>query len=199
MGAFRQGLLYAALAAGVFGLALWLQQLRVDMAFTPPGDTPHVPSMQMQDIALNVFGEDGLPAYRIEAPAMTRYADDDTMELETPVLQVFNPGQPEMTVTSERAWLGADRNEVRLLGEARINQPAAGERGGYDVYTRDVLVFPERREARTDRHVLTLGEGYRIEGNGGDIDMDLGIVHLHRDVNSTYLPETWSRNGRETP
>lgn len=189
MGGVRQGLLYALLTAGVFGLALWLQHLRVDMAFTPPGDTPHVASMRMEGVALKVFGEDGLPAYRIDAPTMTRFADDDTMELDSPQMHVFNPGQPPMTVLSERAWLAADREEVRLLGKARVARPDDGDRNGYTVYTSDIQVFPERREGRTDQPVLTVGEGYRIEGTGGDIDMELGIVNLHRDVKSTYLPD----------
>ena len=187
MGGVRQALLYAGLATGVFGLALWLQQLRLDMAFTPPAETPHVASMRMEGVTLQVFGEDGLPSYRILAPTMTRFADDDTMELAAPLMQVFNPGQAAMTVRSERAWLASDRNEVQLLGEARITQPDSVERSGYTVYTSDVHVFPQRREGLTDQPVLTVGEGYRIEGMGGDIDMDRGIVNLHRDVRSTYL------------
>jgi len=112
----------------------------------------------------------GAPHRRLSAPELRHYADDDSSELERPVLTVFNPSAPPWVIRSETGWVSADGEEVQMRGEVFIDRESAPTARPLHLQTRDLLVRPRQDYAETQQPVRAAsGADWLTSEAGGQV------------------------------
>lgn len=166
MPAYRVYLVLAVAAAAA--LSWWL-------APTPPAaeQTPTLAPGAAREIDYYIRGldvtrmsEDGRPDHRLVADDLRHFVADDTAELDTPRMTVFQDGKPPWQITSDKAWVSADGTLVLLTGEVLIERSGNATERPVRILTRDLRVQPEQDYAETDEGVRVESEDDWIEAVG---------------------------------
>jgi lipopolysaccharide export system protein LptC len=108
----------------------------------------------------------GLPARALETPRLTRFLDDQTSELETPVLTVYRAGEPPWVIRSERAWVSSDGYTAVLQGEVHISRDAAPGIRPVTIDTTNLLVRRQEDYLETAEFATLVSQGSRASGVG---------------------------------
>jgi lipopolysaccharide export system protein LptC len=95
----------------------------------------------------------GRPAHRLRAVKLQHYTDDDTTELQQPLLTVYQAEAPPWEVDAERAWMSADGSLVLLSGKVLIEREGDGSNRPMRIVTTDLRVQPREDYAETDEKV----------------------------------------------
>jgi len=152
----RQRILALSLAA-VGTLAWWLQE---DGKAPGPGqgDKERRPDYTVDNFAATQMGERGEPHRRLTAIELRHFADDDSSELQSPTLTLFEESGPPWLVHSQSAWVSGDGNLIRLHGEVHIDREAGAQTRPVHVRTSEVLLKRQENYAQTDRPVRITSE-----------------------------------------
>jgi lipopolysaccharide export system protein LptC len=154
---------------GLFGalavLAWWYGGPADDEA--PPTVAPgHVPAQFGRDVQTLEMDAQGRPARTLESPHVVRFLDDESTELETPVLTVYNDAEPPWVVRAERGWVSPDGEQVLLQGKVRITRDAAPGIRAVRLDTTNLTVRPKADYAETAEPVTMISEGSRVDAVG---------------------------------
>ena len=150
------------------------------------------PDYRMTRFELTAMNPQGTPLYRLTAASMRHYADDDSAEFDAPRLQYTaadaQGGEGDWTFHAEQARSTRQGAQIDLLGEVRIDGMMAPGQAPVSIETRDLVLFPAQKQARTDAAIrITQAQG-RIEGVGLEADMQSGRIHLISQVRGYYAP-----------
>jgi len=126
--------------------------------------------------------------YRIKAPMMAHFGDDNSIKVESPDMLFYRDDAPPLEVRSEHAWLLSGGEEIMLLGSVSIVRPEIEQTSTLTIQTRNLRVFPEKKSADTDETVLAFNDIYRIQGLGGSIDLGSGYFKIHQQARGVYVP-----------
>lgn len=168
-------------------VSYWIERFREQATFGPL-DNLRIPDHTLEYITLTSFDYLGVPRYRIEAPLMTHFDDDDSTELESPMMLIFRPSSPPFEVRSERAWMSSGRTEIFLMGEVTIIRKGIDAQATTTIKTQNLRVFPRREFASTEKSILATNARYRIRGQGGSINLRNGKVKIFHQAKGLYEP-----------
>ncbi len=166
---------------------LWLYGFDEPVTSAPRSDV-RTPDYTFEDVTITNIDRLGTPMYRIEAPKMAHFSDDDSAELEAPIMQIFRKNAPPLMVRSEQAWIASGRSEILLRGEVTIQRPELDSRSTLTIETKNLRVFPEQQTATTEESVLAFSEAYRLQGEGGSINLAKGYLRIHNRARGSYAP-----------
>jgi lipopolysaccharide export system protein LptC len=109
---------------------------------------------------------EGRPARSLETPRLTRFLDDQTSELEAPVLKVFKEKAPPWVIRAARAWVSAEGDTAVLQGEVRITRDGAPGIRPVRIDTTNLLVRHREDYAETAERATLVSEQSRAAGVG---------------------------------
>ena len=109
---------------------------------------------------------EGRPAKRLKAQRMSHFKDDDSTELVSPRLTIYEPQRPPWQVVSETGWVSPDGEVVLLRGEVHIDRAAGQDVRPLNVVTRDLRVQPKHNYAETDQPATLISGENRIDTVG---------------------------------
>jgi lipopolysaccharide export system protein LptC len=152
----RQRILSLTMAA-VGALAWWLQQQD-----ETPGPNKSArerrPDYRIDNFSATQMDESGEPHRRLSAVELRHYPDDDSNEIESPRLTLFEQSGPPWLVRSETAWVSGDGNLIRLHGEVFIDREPGARTRPVHIKTREVLLKRDEDYAETDQPVRIASE-----------------------------------------
>lgn len=131
----------------------------------------------------------GIPAHRLTGDTLWHFTDDDTTELDTPHLTVFQDDEPPWEIDAEQAWVSADGSLVLLSGEVIIERAPGIETPPTTIITSNLRVQPREDYAETD-------EAVRVESESDWLDA-IGMrawlrppsrITFLSDVKGSYVP-----------
>jgi len=161
----RQRILALAMAA-IGGMAWWLQQ----------GDAPEVrgrtnkdrrPDYTVDNFTATEMDETGRPHRRLFAVELRHYADDDSNELESPRLTIFEDAAPPWLVRSETARIPGGSDEILLQGEVLIDREKGETTRPMHIKTRELLVKRNENYAVTKQPVRATSELHWVASDNG--------------------------------
>lgn len=135
-------------------LSWWLVQQDGEPPVQPAERTgPRAVDYYVKGLDVTRMTPAGRPAHRLRAPQLWHFTDDDTTELQTPHLTVFQADAPPWEVDAARAWLSADGSLLLLHGDVLIEREGDAANRPMRIITRDLRVQPAQDYAETDEKV----------------------------------------------
>jgi len=156
MTSMRQRIL-ALLMAAIGGLAWWLQQGDEPVA-RDKADRDRRPDYTVDNFTTTEMDETGKPHRRLSAIELRHYADDDSNELRSPRLTIFEEAAPPWLVRSETARIPASNDNILLLGKVIVEREGGKQTRPVNIETRDLLVKRREDYAETDHPVHATSE-----------------------------------------
>ena len=109
----------------------------------------HEPDYYIDKMTRRTLGPLGETANVLRAERLEHFADDDSTELASPHLEIYNGSPEPWHVVAERGWVSSGNEVVLLHGPVEIwRQNKAGKRI-YQVLTSELRVLPKEQYAES--------------------------------------------------
>lgn len=156
-------------AAALSGWALWSQR---DKPVSAQGSAR--PDYVLKDFEVVVLDQLGKESFTLRAPTLTRDPNVKTMDITTPLFLI--PAKPGTSggpwqVKSQRGWVSAEADEVRLRGQVHADSTNADGKP-INITTEELNVFPDANKATSTVPVRMLQPGLIMNGSGLQADLE---------------------------
>ena len=169
------------------GLSFWLQST-VDRGETKnDGKFRHDPDAMAENFTVRRFDQSGQVKYRLTAPHLVHYPDDDTSELKSPVITSYRPDGGQVTVTGDRAKVTAKGETIFLWDNVSVTRAATPDRLAMVARMPDLTAQPEAGIAFTGSPVEIIQGQSWVKGVGIHIDNNTSTLVLQSQVRGQYI------------
>lgn len=170
------------------GITFW-----IDKRVQPPppvrdGSTRHDPDFIIDNFSAMRMNPDGSERHALQGTKMIHYPDDGSTHLESPRFVHFDYKTAPVRVTSKRALLSRNGENVYFIGDVNIYREPYADQAAMTLITDYLHVIPDLDLAKTDRAVTMTQGSSRADGVGMEYDNRNRIAKLHSKVKVTYGP-----------
>lgn len=182
----RNLLVYAVLA--ILAIATWwLARLsepdQVEQTVAPE-HSPDYFSTGYIKIEMNI---DGKPKNKVVADKVIHYSDDNTTELQNPLMTIYKVDAPNWMIQSEIGIVPAGGRDMFLKGKVYINREQAEGVKPIMVNTSNLRVNPEQDYAETDEWAELIMPPNRTTGIGMEANFGTPLrIKLLSNVRGRY-------------
>ena len=174
------------LLALLAGLTFWLQKTITGDDAKHDGKLRHDPDAIAENFMVRRLDETGHIKYRLTAPYLAHFPDDDSSELKSPTLISYRPDAPTVTITARQAKTTAKGETIYLSNDVTIRRAATPKRPEMLVRMADLTAQPDAGFAFTDSPVeVTQGQSW-IKGVGAHLDNNTSLLVLKSQVTGLY-------------
>lgn len=168
-------------------LTYWLDHLVQPPAPRADGTKRHDPDLIVENFSARKYGEDGKVLYHLVARKMVHYPDDESALVDQLDFEAFEPGQPRLTIASNRGRLLEGGDRVWFEGHVVMTREADTRIAASRLTTERLLVLPDEGIARTTDPVVLENASGRVEARGLEVNNQTRVARLER-VRATYRP-----------
>jgi lipopolysaccharide export system protein LptC len=177
----------ASLLAGLSYSLQWYIQAPEELAV---GAAPHLPDAIVSNAEIYKIGPDGKVKYRLVSPRILHFRDDDSTQLDTPVLQHFKAEGPPTKIRASIAYINGPGTVAQFNGGVEITRPAFQETAALQGNTASLTVYPEDGKAETASPVTLLRGHSWLKGIGLSVDNSRQLFVLHQNARGFYPPNS---------
>ncbi|MFZ2855733.1 MAG: LPS export ABC transporter periplasmic protein LptC [Rhodocyclaceae bacterium] len=152
------------------GLTFWLRHAIELPDERQDGKNRHDPDYIISAPQLRKLDKNGQLQYTLNANEIRHYPDDDTTDVTKPVLVNLNTKRPSVTISSERAHVSQDGNQVDFYDDVRILRAATAQQAALLATMPDLVVRPDDEKAFTKSPVLVTQGASWLKGVGMRVD-----------------------------
>lgn len=170
-------------------LSFWLEHMVELPEARHDGKQRHDPDVIIEQFKVQKLDPEGHLQYRLAAPHMQHFPDDDTALLTQPRLAQFRAGAPEtpvMTLSSDFGQSSAKGETVRFWGNVLARRAPATDRPAMEARTSELTVRPDDGVAFTDRPVEIVQGNSWMKGVGAHLDNNTSVFVLQSQVTGLY-------------
>lgn len=169
-------------------LSFWLERM-VDIPDPRrDGKTRHDPDAIIENFHVRRMDVDGTLKYRLTAPHLMHFADDDSSLLRAPLLTYYRPDAPDMTLSGKNAYSSAKGEVILLWDDVVATRAPTPEKAAMVARMPFLTIEPEAGTAFTDSPVeITQGPSW-AKGVGMTLDNNTSIMVLQSQVTGLYYP-----------
>lgn len=170
------------------GLSFWLSAM---VQFSPDDDMPeHKPDAFAYNVQMLQFGKDGILRYRLNSPEMRHFPDDDSAELNEPVLIAYRDNEPPVTLIAKSAVVASNADVVYLYDGVQIMRPPFEKRGAMRAQMQHLVVEPNADFAFTNTDfVLYENDDSWVKSIGAKLFLDRALIELQSRVSGVIQPQ----------
>lgn len=175
------------LLALLAGLTFWLQKTIGGDETKHDGKLRHDPDSIAENFSVRRFDETGTVKYRLIAPQLKHFPDDDSSELKSPTLISYRPDAPPVTISANYAKATSKGETIFLWDNVSIIRAATPERPEMIARMPDLTTQPDAGFAFTNSPVeITQGQSW-VKGVGAHLDNNTSILILQSQVTGLYI------------
>ena len=175
------------LLALLAGLSFWLQKAIDSEPPKPDSKLRHDPDAIAENIIARRFDENGQVKYRLTAPHLVHFPDDDSSELKSPTLTSYRPDASPVTISSKNGKVTSKGETVYLWEDVVLTRAATAERPALIARMPDLTAKPDAGTAFTNNAVeITQGESW-VKGIGANLDNNNATLVLQSQVTGLYI------------
>ena len=169
-------------------LSFWLQQMvAADPEWSPP---THEPDAFGYNVQMLQFGKDGVLRYRLNSPEMRHFPDDDSAELDLPVLVNFRENEPPITVRAKDAVVTSNGDLVYLYNGTQITRPPFEKRGALRAEMEHLVIEPNADFAFTNTDfTLFENDDSWVKSVGAKLYIDRSVIEMQSRVRALVQPQ----------
>ncbi len=175
--------LMIALALGSFWL---LEVMRRAINDVTPKAARTEPDFYVENFNYVKLSPSGQAQYHFSGARLTHNPQDDSYDIQQPVVSNISPGQAPMTMRSERAHVNSDNSEVRMYENVHIDRPASAQSGHLHITSDYMLLLPDDEIMKTDKAVVITLDQSRLTGVGMFANNATREFSLASNVHGTY-------------
>jgi lipopolysaccharide export system protein LptC len=176
------------LLALLAGLSFWLQRAVTPVEVVRDGKLRHDPDAIAENFLVRQFDEKGRVKYRLTAPYMMHFPDDDSSELKSPTLIHYRPNAPQLTLTGKNAKVTSKGKTVFLWDDVRAVRAATPARPELVARMPDLTVQPDDGTAFTQSPVEITEDKSWVKGVGMHLDNNTSTFELQSQVTGLSYP-----------
>ncbi len=176
-----------ALLIAAAALTVWL---RWDAGRAPEADgRPGVAAVDQSMTAFSVRVTDlaGQPEYRFTGDALRHYSHNGELVVDNPRLHYVG-GEGRWILDAPRARADAAFDEIVFQGATVIRGPDLPDRPPLRVDTTDLVLYPDRRLARSDSPTTITAPEWSSRSGAFEAELDRQILRQTQAVNDHYAP-----------
>jgi len=113
----------------------------------------HEAAFFIKGFSVTALDKEGLPRHKLSAAKLEQFMDDDTTELTSPLLTVYDEGRPPWVIRASSGWMSPQGELVLLKGDVLITRQTSTEVRGMKIATRDMRLYPKKDYAEGDKKV----------------------------------------------
>ncbi|MGE5470197.1 MAG: LPS export ABC transporter periplasmic protein LptC [Bacteroidota bacterium] len=175
------------LLALLAGLSFWLQKAVEHDDPKSDGKLRHDPDAYADNFVVRRFDTTGSLKYRLTAPNLVHFPDDDSSLLKSPVLITYRPDAPPVTVAGDNAKVSSKGETIFLWDNVSVTRAATPERPEMIARMPDLTAQPDAGYAFTNSPVeITQGQSW-IKGIGAELDNNTSTFVLQSRVTGLYI------------
>jgi len=175
--------LMIALALGSFWL---LEVMRRAINDVTPKAARTEPDFYVENFNYVKLSPSGQTQYHISGTRLTHNPQDDSYDIQHPVVSNIRPERTPMTMRSERAHVNSDNSEVRMYDNVHIDRPASAQSGHLHITSDYMLLLPDDEIMKTDKAVVITLDLSRLTGIGMFANNATREFSLASNVHGTY-------------
>jgi lipopolysaccharide export system protein LptC len=168
-----------ALVLALVGGAAWWQQSGRAPDVPPAPARARLPDYTVEQFTATTMGLDGMPARSLTARELRHYPDDDSSELDLPVLTLNRPDGPPWAIRSETGWISGDRERLLLHGQVLADREGRGEARPIHLKTSELTVRPRESYAETAMPVAITSEEDWLTSTGMQVWFAETVMRAH--------------------
>jgi lipopolysaccharide export system protein LptC len=150
------------------------------------GKLRHDPDAFVDHFQVRRLDAEGALQYRLTAPRMEHFPDDDSSLLSQPKLEYFRDRAPSMTLSGKNGYVAAKGETVFFWDDVMAIRAATAERTEMVARMPDLTVQPDEGIAFTDSPVeISQGQSW-IKGVGMHLNNNTSVLTLKSQVTGTY-------------
>ncbi|HEY0064868.1 MAG TPA: LPS export ABC transporter periplasmic protein LptC [Telluria sp.] len=189
--AHRWRLLITLMAGGFFAAgSFWLLQVMLrednDRRVDPSRDEPDYIIDKFSFVRMSPQGE---PHYLFYGDKLTHLPLNDASDVVKPIFKTIVPGQPTMTVTSEKARMFHAEGKVDLLGKVDIQRPQSPTARYLRLNTEALTVYPDEDRMESAQKVSMVLGTATITGVGMQANNATGQIDFRSKGQIVYPPK----------
>jgi lipopolysaccharide export system protein LptC len=174
----------------VLALALfsfWFQDLFRETPIVQLKKDTHFPDYFMENFSITSLNAQGEPAYILQARRLEHFADDDSAEIQQPVIE-FRGEQDDWIISAERASILTDKTMIHLYENVRIRRKSIDDHQPLRIDTEYLKINTASKIAETHQPAQIISAGLQLNSRGMMFDNNKGIVKLMSEVKGHYAP-----------
>ncbi len=166
-------------------IALWFQEdIKQKLPQISQTDE-HFPDYFMENFSITSIDENGATNYTLQASKMLHYADDDSAELENPLL-VFEDSGRTFTLRAARATFLQQDNLLHLYEKVSIVRGSSLQQNELTIETDYLKINTQSRIAETEHTARVITEELNLTSKGLIYDNRQGTLLLTSQVKGIY-------------
>jgi lipopolysaccharide export system protein LptC len=177
-----------ALLASLAGLSFWLERIVAPVETRQDGKLRHDPDSIAENLLVRQFDEEGRVKYRLTAPYLEHFPDDDASELKKPTLTQYRPDAAPVTVSGDNARVTSKGEVVFLWDDVKVVRAATVDRPEAVARMPDLTVHPDDGIAFTQSPVEITEDKSWVKGVGMRLDNNTSTFELQSQVTGLYYP-----------
>lgn len=176
-----------ALLSTIAGLTFMLQAALTPDAAKPDRHLTHDPDAMAENFEIRRLDDQGKLKYRLTAPYIVHFSDDDSSEVKTPRLIAYRQDAPPLTLTADQAKITTRGEMIYLNENVKILREATAQSPALLASTSLLTVEPDAGLAYTDKAIeITQGASW-IKGIGARIDSNASTFELQSRVRGHHV------------
>ncbi len=177
--------LLAALALGSFWMLEVLRRNSNETFSEIPKDEPDYIIEKFNFVRMSKTGH---ARYNISGTKLVHYPENDSFEIQQPVMNNLDKDQSPMTMRAERAIVDHAGDKIHMYRNVQMDRPAVGTSDHFHLVSDYVLILPNVDVMQTDKAVdITFGQT-RLSGTGMFANNATREFRLSNNVRGTYPP-----------
>ena len=166
--------------------SLWFQNLFKETPIIKAKKDSHFPDYFMENFSITNLNQQGDPAYILNARRLEHFADDNSAELQQPVIEFR--GKDQWSISAKRAIIYADQTVIHFYENVQLRRTASKTRGPLSIDTEYLKIHTENKTAETDQLAHLKTGDLELHSLGMVFDNRQGILKLKSTVNGQYAP-----------
>lgn len=148
------------------------------------------PDFYVEQFSYVRMARSGEAQYHLSGARLTHNPEDDSYDVENPIVRSQRDAVESMVITAERAWVNSDSSEVHLFTNVHMDRLATKDRERLELRSQHMLVLPDDDMMKTDKPVqITTGKS-TLTGTGMIANNATRQFKLHSNVSGTYQAPT---------
>ncbi len=141
----------------------------------------------LEDFDLIVMDPQGNPSFRLQSPFLEKSPEDESLDIRSPHLTLFEAGKVTWQMQSEKAWINREGDTIKMPGPVKLASELTPKT---IVNTADVTVKPRDHQASSAAAVEVIRSDMRSEGIGFEVDLSRQQFDILSQVEGYYEPPT---------